>query len=202
MVWLWAWFAKTVGVGLDYCVRRTNPRHAVALYFAINAVTTMLAFVLTQSWPDFFTVASYWVTSTGFVLASIELYRTRALADIVARAVRRFQYRFCLDRARVSLSRARDNVQAKQWTRVIAHLDDLTEHLSFINSISPAVDDRWQEHVRSMQGWIGNFGSGTNGRRHPYNESEWGRLVVSVLQQLDDELAPFQYGEGTDNDIE
>lgn len=206
---LWGGFARVVGTALDYCVRSTNPRHAISFYLAFNAVATLVTFAFATSWPDFFTIASYWVTSTGFLLALIELYRTRIFTDAVREAVfqensrqRGFHYRHCLERASSVLKGARQCVQDRQWAMAVARLDDLSDYLSYVNSISPAADDRWREHVRSTQEWASLFGGGATGKRHVYNEMAWRQFLLSVLEQLDDELAPFQHGEGIGNDLE
>ena len=83
----WGGFVDFVGVSLDYCVRRTNPRHAVASYIVFNVLVTAVAYPCTDSWPNFFTVTGYWVTFTGLVVAFIELYRTRTVANSIREAV-------------------------------------------------------------------------------------------------------------------
>ncbi|HET6882400.1 MAG TPA: hypothetical protein VFI31_19700 [Pirellulales bacterium] len=209
VVRLWTWFTKALEIAIDYCTRRTNPRHAVGLYLAVNVVTTAFAAWLTKSWADFFSVAGYWVTLTGFILAIIELYRTRMHADLIRLAVaneaakqRGIHYRFCLERARSALIRARDSVHGKQWAAATGGLDELIEYLSHINSISPAVDESWQAHMESSLGWTATFTGGKNGKSLTYNVNEWNGLVLSVLQQINDELAPFQHGQGISNDPE
>ncbi len=208
LAWLWHGFASAVEGLVRYWVRETNPRHAVALYVAINVlVTPGLTFFLTDSWSSFFTVTGYWATFTGLIVALVELYRARTVAEEIQEAVqqenarlRGFHYRHCLERAKLMLSSARDSVHAKQWTMAVVRLEDLTSYLSYVNSISPAADNRWRDHSQSVQRCIGQFSMGQNGRRCAYNDAEWRQLTLSILEQLDDELAPFQYGEGEGND--
>lgn len=205
----WNWFSSLIESGLRYCVRETNPKHAVATYLTFNSIVTALALFLTKSWPDFFTVVGYWATTTALIVAIIELYRTRMVTAVIREAVlqensrlRGLHYRHCLERSRSVLASARHNVLVKQWTMAAARLEDLTDYLSYVNSISPAADNRWEEHQRSVQIWIGHFGGGSNGKHYAYNRDEWIRLVLAILEQLDDELAPFQYGEGNADGFE
>jgi hypothetical protein len=189
-------------------VRETNPRHAIAIYLAFNALVTILALFTTASWTDFFTVTGYWVTFTGLLVAFVELYRARTFADQIRDAVvqenarqRGFHYRHCLERARTMLSSAQQHVLSKQWSMAAARLVDLTGYLSYVNSISPAVDNRWLDYAASAQAWSARFGDGSNGKGYVYNRTEWQQVTLSVLQQLDGELAPFQFGEGVGNDL-
>ena len=205
----WKWFADDVGIALNYIVRETNPRHAVAVYIVANIFITIITFFATVSWPDFFTVAGYWVTFTGLLVAFVELYRTRTAASQIGEAVlqentwqRGYHYRHSLERAKSALISSRQSVVAKQWPMAVARLEDLTDSLSYINSISPTADNVWTQHVASVQEWIAQFGAGQAGKKLAYDNSAWRTVVLAILSQLDDELAPFQYGEVDENAIE
>jgi hypothetical protein len=205
---VWGWVVQAIDYLLFY-LREANPKYVVAVYVLFNAAIAVWAYIRTKEWNDFWTVSGYWITLTGLLVAIVELYRARTVAgqirDALSQEVRRqrgYRYRFCLERAKSVLSDARMHVHSRRWTVAVVRLNDLISYLSYVQSISPAVDDRWTRFANSVQRWVVEFNEGQNGRMLQYNGLVWQELVGDILRHLDNELAPFQFGEEVDDDTE
>jgi len=182
-------------------LRNTDPRHAVTSYVLLNAAATIIAWWKASDWNEFYTITGYWATATGLLVALLELYRTRTVAGEVRTALDReirrqrdAHYRFCLELTQASLNETAVQVQSHMWKVAVARLRDLRNHLSRVNSVSPAADDFWNLSANSLHPWIVRFDAGKDRQRLPYNALEWEQLLHAIGVRLHGELAVFQPG--------
>lgn len=194
--------ANSIDALLLRLVVTVNPRHAVTGYLVINLAITGLALWNFDTWPNFYTIAGYWVTVTGLLVAILELYRARTVAQEIRQAVikegnrqRGLHYRHCLEQSKRVLANARQCIMTRQWTAGVFRLEELIDSLLHVASISPSVDNSWQTHTNSLGHWIARFQDAVNGRNYDYDREQWQHLSGSILAQLEDEMAPFNFGE-------
>jgi len=190
-------------------LRKTDPKHAVTGYVLLNMGVTLVAWRKANDWNEFYTIAGYWATATGLLVAIMELYRTRTVTGEVRAALdreirrqRNAHYRFCLELTQASLAEATAQVQGHMWKVATARLRDLVNHLTRINSVSPAADDFWNQSANSLHPWIVRFDAGRDRQRLVYNGLEWEQLIHAIIARLHGELAVFQPGAEGSHDPE
>jgi len=203
---VWNAFVSLLDVANRTYIRYVHPKHAVAGWLALNVLISVAVWWSTKTWSDFFTVAGYWVTVSGLLVALFELYRARTVSERVHKALesemrrqRGLHYRFWLELASGSLRQVRTEVHYKKWKAASIKLHDLTDALSRINAISPAADDFWKATVDGIHVWVVRFEAGKDNHSLPHDMVQWEQVAHSVSDRLVGELTVEQPDEEDEN---
>lgn len=193
---VWERLAQGVDLVLKAYLHVVDPRHVVTIFLVLNLMASLMAWRVTSSWNDWYTVSGYWATLTGFLVAISELYRARTTAEQIREAVgreaskqKRKSHRDLLDRAKLAFHLAKVHIGGYDWRPAQTRLSELIELMIQMVSLDSAGSERFRELFSLFGQVMESVAVQTPGRKGSFDNVQWMKIQMTTQKCLESEIA-------------